>query len=116
MDALSYLDAAPASLAVRAKSRAISAKALHRRIRVTTDTMDPRYCKGDTAVVELDAPAFEGDDAFIEIHDGPAFLLQIVAFRDGVIVASQFNPPAKVEFALTDIARLSRVVACFDPD
>lgn len=88
-------------------------------LRVSNDSMAPRYEDGDRVFVEPRKPAIR-DYVVIELKPieegraGKSFLKRLVSMDAAGVVVEQYNPKGRLEFSRNEILRLLRVIP--DPE
>ncbi len=86
---------------------------------VSGESMFPRFRERDLVYVQKTNPA-GGDDVVIELHpasDGgghPSFIKEFVRRRGSYIVVKQYNPPKELEFEVSEIKDMFRVLTLKD--
>jgi phage repressor protein C with HTH and peptisase S24 domain len=79
------------------------------------DSMEPRFEERDMVFVQKAMPAI-GDDVVIELHprsdggDHPTLIKRLVRRRGSYITVKQYNPPKELEFNMSEIKNLFRVI------
>jgi phage repressor protein C with HTH and peptisase S24 domain len=82
---------------------------LARWVRVTDDTMEPRYSSGERLLVEIDTEPPPGGDIVFETARGP-FLRNLMASDERTITVRQYQPPMLTTLIRADVAAIHRVI------
>lgn len=83
---------------------------------IASDSMEPVYRRGDLVYVRSRLQPRIGDDVIIQVaspNDGdqPAcFIKRLVRRTADRIIAEQFNPPQQIEFAVSEVIAIHRVL------
>jgi phage repressor protein C with HTH and peptisase S24 domain len=79
-------------------------------IYVFSDSMEPRYYRGELVYVHTGRPPETGKDCIIELMNGDAYIKRLIKVHGGKIRVMQFNPEQEKEFAIKDIKAIYMVV------
>lgn len=79
-------------------------------IYVFSDSMEPRYFRGELVYVHPGRPAEAGKDCVIEMKNGDAYIKQFVKRGDTKITVRQYNPAGQSEVPLKDIKAIYAVI------
>ena len=77
---------------------------------VFSDSMEPRYFRGELVYVHPGRPPETGRDCIIEMNNGDAYIKRYLRQTDDKIRVAQFNPPEEKEIAKSDIKAIYAVV------
>lgn len=79
-------------------------------IYVFSDSMEPRYFRGELIYVHPGRPPEVNKDCVIEMKNGDAFVKRLVKLGDAKIRVRQFNPPLETDVPLKDVQALYSVI------
>lgn len=79
-------------------------------IYVFSDSMEPRYYRGELVYVHPGRPAEPHRDCVIEMKNGDAFIKRLVRVSPEKIRVLQYNPPQERELACCDIKVIYAVI------
>ncbi|MDE1151312.1 MAG: S24 family peptidase [Micavibrio sp.] len=79
-------------------------------IYVFSDSMEPRYYRGELVYVHPSRPVEVNRDCVIRMKNGDAFIKQLVRLSERKIRIRQFNPPLEKEMPLDDIEAVYAVI------
>ena len=77
---------------------------------VFSDSMEPRYFRGELVYVHPGRPPEMSRDCIIEMNNGDAYIKRYLRQSDDKIRVAQFNPPEEKEIAKSDIKAIYAVV------
>lgn len=77
---------------------------------VFSDSMEPRYYRGELVYVHPGRPAEAGRDCIIEMKNGDAYIKRFVRQTEEKIRVAQLNPPEEKEISKADIKTVYAVV------
>lgn len=79
-------------------------------IYVFSDSMEPRYYRGELIFVHPGRPPEPNKDVVIEMKSGDAFIKRLIKLGDAKIRVRQFNPPADADIPLKDVKAVYSVI------
>ena len=79
-------------------------------IYVFSDSMEPRYFRGELVYVHQTRPAEANRDCVIRMRNGDAYVKQLVRLSDKTLRVRQFNPPAEKDIPLSDVEAVYPVI------
>jgi len=79
-------------------------------IYVFSDSMEPRYFRGELIYLHETRPVEANRDCVIRMKNGDAYVKQLVRLGDKMIRVRQFNPPAEKEIPLEDVEAVYPVI------
>ncbi|HYD17504.1 MAG TPA: S24 family peptidase, partial [Patescibacteria group bacterium] len=79
-------------------------------IYVFSDSMEPRYFRGELIYVHPGRPAEPNKDCVIEMKNGDAYIKRLLKVGDQKIRVRQFNPPGDSDVPLKDVQALYSVI------
>ena len=79
-------------------------------IYVFSDSMEPRYFRGELVYVHPGRPPEVNKDCVIEMKNGDAYIKRLVKLGDTKIRVRQFNPPLETDVSLKDVQALYSVI------
>lgn len=79
-------------------------------IYVFSDSMEPRYFRGELVYIHPGRPPAAGSDCVIEMKNGDAYLKRFVRQNEDKIRVGQFNPPQEADLPRADIRAVYSVV------
>lgn len=79
-------------------------------IYVFSDSMEPRYFRGELIYVHPGRPPEPNRDVVIEMKSGDAYIKRLVKMGDAKIRVRQFNPPADADIATKDVKAVYTVI------
>jgi phage repressor protein C with HTH and peptisase S24 domain len=79
-------------------------------IYVFSDSMEPRYYRGELVYIHTGRPPEAGKDCIIEMMNGDAYIKRLVKVGGGKIKVLQYNPEQEKEFIIKDIKAIYMVV------
>jgi phage repressor protein C with HTH and peptisase S24 domain len=79
-------------------------------IYVFSDSMEPRYFRGELVYVHPGRPPEMNRDCIIEMNNGDAYIKRYLRQTDDKIRVAQFNPPEEKEIAKNDVKAIYAVV------
>lgn len=78
-------------------------------VRLTGESMWPRYFSGEVVPVRLNLPPAKGQDCLIEFNDNTALVKNYQGRRDGRIFAEQYNERKTLDFDATTVRTLHTI-------
>ncbi len=78
-------------------------------VRLTGESMEPRYFSGEIVPVRLNLPPAKGQDCLIEFNDNTALVKTYQGQRDGRIFAEQYNERRGLDFDATSVRALHTI-------
>lgn len=78
-------------------------------VRLTGESMEPRYFSGEVVPVRLNLPPAKGQDCLIEFTDSTALVKNYQGRRDGRIFAEQYNERKTLDFLATTVRALHTI-------
>ncbi len=79
-------------------------------IYVFSDSMEPRYFRGELIYVHPGRPPEVNKDCVIEMKNGDAFIKRLVKLGESKIRVRQFNPPLETDVSLKEVQALYSVI------
>jgi phage repressor protein C with HTH and peptisase S24 domain len=79
-------------------------------IYVFSDSMEPRYFRGELIYVHPGRPADVNRDCVIQMKNGDAYIKRLVRQQGGKIRVQQFNPPEEKDISLKDVQTIYAVI------
>ena len=77
---------------------------------VFSDSMEPRYYRGELIYVHRNRPVHNNRDCVIRMKNGDAHIKQLVRMTEDKIRVRQFNPPAEKDIPLGDVEAVYPVI------
>jgi phage repressor protein C with HTH and peptisase S24 domain len=78
-------------------------------VRLTGESMEPRYFSGEIVPVRLNLPPAKGQDCLIEFNDSTALVKTYQGQRDGRIFAEQYNERRGLDFDASSVRALHTI-------
>ncbi len=79
-------------------------------IYVFSDSMEPRYYRGELIFVHPGRPPEANRDVVIEMKNGDAFIKRLLKLGDAKIRVRQFNPPVDADIPLKEVKAVYSVI------